>query len=248
MAVEVPSDPVEQTEFYLPFTVDHRAAEAAFRRWLGGLGWFRPSDLRSRSVIEKLRPLWWVGWVVDAEATVSWAADSDAGSRQADWAPHCGRAILEFVRMAVPASRGLSADETRFLVPSYDLAGAAHETAGAVDDAVRERFDLPRSAARRKVAAMIDDEAARRIEDGHVPGRRFRNLHTEVLLRRLVTRRYAFPSHVLAYRYRGTLHRVVVSGQDADRILGTAPYSVPKIALTVAAALAAAVLVIALLV
>jgi hypothetical protein len=45
----------------------------------------------------------------------------------------------------------------------------------------------------------------------------------------LETRRCAFPSYVLAYRYRGRLYRVVISGQDAARLLGSAPVSVAKI-------------------
>ncbi len=239
MVVEVPSDPLEQTEFFLPFTVDPSAAESAFRRWLGGLGWFRPSKLGSRSTIEQLRPLWWVAWVFDADAIVSWAADSDAGSRRSDWAPHAGRAILEFDDVAVSASRGLSAEETAFLGASYELSSAFDEPSGAEGQAATEQFDLPRSAARKRVAEMIEHTAKVRLEDGYIPGRRFRNLHTEVLLRRLVTRRYAFPSFVLAYRYRGALYRVVLSGQDSDRILGDAPYSVAKILFTVTASVLA---------
>jgi hypothetical protein len=38
---------------------------------------------------------------------------------------------------------------------------------------------------------------------------------------------------VLAYRYRGELYRVVISGQDAGRVCGAAPTSWAKIALLV---------------
>ena len=40
---------------------------------------------------------------------------------------------------------------------------------------------------------------------------------------------------MLAYRYRDRLFRVVISGQDADCIVGDAPYSKLKIAAVVAA-------------
>ena len=35
---EVPDDPIEQTRFYLPFSVERPEAEAAYRGWLQGLG------------------------------------------------------------------------------------------------------------------------------------------------------------------------------------------------------------------
>jgi len=63
-----------------------------------------------------------------------------------------------------------------------------------------------------------------------------------------VTRRYAFPSYVLAYRYRGKLYRIVISGQDSTRILGTAPYAVAKIALTGCLGLIAIAAVVATLI
>ena len=72
MHVESVEDPMEQTELYLPFTVATEAARKALRAWLGSLGFFRPPDLRDEARVESLRPLFWVGWVFDAEALISW--------------------------------------------------------------------------------------------------------------------------------------------------------------------------------
>ena len=230
--LEVPKDPIEQTGFFLPMTVNRDEAVAAYKGWLRGLGWFRPANLGSESSLESLTPLWWVGWVFAADATVSWTADSDLGARRADWAPHAGQAELEFDHIVAPASRGLSAEETDHLTDTYDLDSAGREPVGDGGAMIVEQFDVPRSGARRRVAAMLERIARDRLEDAHIPGRRFRNVHTSILLRRLVTRRCAFPSYVLAYRYRGKLYRIVISGQDDTRILGTAPYAVVKIVLT----------------
>jgi hypothetical protein len=245
--VEVPEDPIEQTELFLPFTVDRDRAVAAYRSWLAGLGWFRPSNLGSSSALESIQPLWWVGWVFSAEATVSWAADSDAGSRRADWAPHAGRTRLDYRDIAVSASRGLNLDETSRLAPSYDLETATGEPDGGGARAAIEQFEVPRSSARARVMKVIEEIAARRLLEGHVPGRRFRNLHTAVLLRRLVRKRYAFPSYVLAYRFRGRAYRVVISGQDESCLIGTAPYSVGKILAVVFGGLAALLTLVGLI-
>ncbi len=64
------------------------------------------------------------------------------------------------------------------------------------------------------------------------------NLKTATVLRGLEARRYAFPAWVLAYRYRNRLFRTVLSGQDATRLMGEAPYSTARIVAAVAGAVA----------
>jgi hypothetical protein len=246
MHVEIPEDPPEQTQHVVPFTVDRAQAEASYRRWLGGLGWFRPSDLGAASRLETMTPLWWVGWVFDAEAAVTWAADSDAGAQRADWAPHSGQTAFVFENVVVSASRGLSASETDALIPTYDLESATSPPDDQAPGTTIEHFDMPRSSARRRVAAHIGSLVKRRLERDAVPGSRFRNVHAATVLRRLVTRRFAFPSYVLAYRYRGSLYRVVISGHDARCLLGSAPYSTAKILAVVFGGLAALALIVAL--
>lgn len=247
MREEVPDDPLEQTQFYLPFSVERTEAEESYRRWLRGLGWFRPSDLGTASTLEIMTPLWWVGWVFDAEVTVTWAADSDAGTRRADWAPHSGQTEFVFDDVVASASRGLEASETDRLIPSCDLKTAAEVPAIEKPGATVEQFDLPRSSARKRVTAFIQQMVMRRLERQTIPGTRFRNVHAAAVLRRLVTRRFAFPSYVLAYRYRGSLYRVVLSGQDAACVIGTAPYSVIKILSLVFGGVVAVALIAALI-
>jgi hypothetical protein len=231
--LEVPEDPLEQAGLILPFTVGRSRAEESFRQWQGGLGWFRPPDLRSASRLESLRALWWVGWVFDVDALVSWTADSDAGAARADWAPHAGQTELGLDGIVVSASRGLTARETSRLLPSYDLGSAREREPGDEAEAVVEQFELRRAAARRQVRSELERLVAERLRNGVIPGRRFRNLHTSVLARRLVTRRLAFPAWVIAYRYRGTLYRCVLSGQDAACLLGDAPISAARVLLAV---------------
>jgi hypothetical protein len=226
---ETLSDPLEQTRFFLPFSLSRAEAEKVYRQWLGGLGWFRPSDLGHASTVEKMTPLWWVGWVIDANATVTWTADSDSGARRAEWAPHAGQNEIVFDDVTVAASRGLDASETDRLIGSYELKTATAAPSADGGGVMVEQFDLPLSAARERVMAFIRSRVRERLERGIIPGTRFRNLHAAVVLRKLVTRRFAFPSYVIAYRYRGSSHRVVLSGQDPACVIGSAPYSVTKI-------------------
>jgi len=247
MRLETPVDPMEQTGRFLPFTVSRAEAADAYRRWLQGLGWFRPSDLASTARLESLKALWWVGWVFLADALVSWAADSDHGRRKAPWAPHAGQMEMPFRDILVPATRGLTEAETTHLTPSYRLETAREMPEGADDEAVVEQFDIRRSAARQRVAEAMGRLAEDGVKDGPLPGSRFRNFAAAILLRRLQTLRYAFPAYVAAYRYRGRLFRTVISGQDATSVLGSAPYSPWKIAGAIGGAALLVVLLVVVL-
>jgi hypothetical protein len=238
---------MEQTRHFLPFTVTRGEATEAYRKWLSGLGFFRPSDLASSARLESLKALWWVGWVFLADALVSWAGDSDYGRRKAEWAPHAGRVEMPFRDILVPATRGLSEAEADHLTSSYRLDTAREQPEGADGETIVEQFDVRRSAARQRVSEAMARLAEHRVKDGFIPGSRFRNFSAAILLRRLVTQRYAFPAYVIAYRYRGRLFRTVISGQDPARILGRAPYSGWKILGAIGAVLLAVALLMVLL-
>jgi hypothetical protein len=237
MHLERSEDPIEEAEAYLPFRVDPNAAQAALKQWLGTRGFFSPTDLQSAATIASLRPIWWVGWIFQCDALVSWAADSDYGNGRSAWAPHAGQSPLSLSNVLVSASRGLTHEETRQLTPHFDLASARAEP-HAMDGALIERFDVQRSAARVILAQAIESTSASYAR-GWIPGTRYRNLRVSPLLKRLSTRRVALPSYVLAYHYAGTLYRVVVHGQDARCLIGDSPFSYRKLAMVILAVLLA---------
>lgn len=226
--VESVADPMEQTELFLPFTVTEQQAQQALKQWLANQGWSRPGDLASTATFAGLKPLWWVGWVFQAEARVSWAADSDAGSRRSSWAPHSGQTTLQFNQILVSASRGLNNQEADAITPGMDLRTAQPDPGGARADAIIEQFDVQRSQARREVIAAIERLSAQSVQRTEIPGRKFRNVAVSLVLRGLHTRRYALPAYVIAYRYKEKLYRVVICGQDAKRVIGKAPRSLMK--------------------
>jgi hypothetical protein len=237
--IEAPSDPIEQAEHLLPFRVGDADARRALAAWLGSRGFFRPSDLASASTIADMKPLFWAGWLCEAQAMVSFTGDSDAGAERSRWAPHAGQAPMHFQRLVVSGSRGLSWEETAALVPLYDLS-SAQPASSADPRALIERFELQRSAARQLIGAAIHGTAAANVQrDGLLPGSTFRNVKVSVLLEKLATHRVAFPAWVLAYHYRGKLYRAIVHGHDARFILGTSPVSIGKILLVVFLVLAA---------
>jgi hypothetical protein len=246
MEVEQPQDPVETAEWLVPFAVDRDAAARALQGWLGSRGWFRPRDLSTASAIDSMRPLHWSAWVFDADATVTWTADSDLGSGRSAWAPHSGSAVFQWRRILIPASRGLTESETTRLSPGYamDQAVPVAQAGEPLEGFAVEAFDVQRSAARRRIVDTIEVMAADDLRrNGHIPGSRFRNVHASVLLSRLVTRRMVLPAWVTAYRYGGTIYRTIVHGQDPSVVMGEAPVSTGKVLLVVGAVIAVIVLI-----
>jgi len=250
MAIEQPVDPVETAQLRLPFAVDREAAEAALRGWLGRRGWFAPRALSSEAVLESLTPLSWAAWLVNAEAQVTWAADSDAGARRSSWAPHAGQVSLGFHNIVVPASRGLREAECRLLIPYYELSrvvGVDRALGPGEVGSTIESFDAQRSAARRYVQDSIEATSKRRIEP-QIPGRRYRNVHVACLLEHQTTDRIALPAWVLAYRYRGNPYRAIVHGQRPEVVFGKSPSDWTKVGTLVAiTALLAAIIALAVL-
>jgi hypothetical protein len=230
MHVEMTADPQEQAGSFLPFLVDGHAAREVLLRFLGEKRFFRPGDLARLATVHSLQPLWWPAWVFSAGARVSWTADSNAGGRRSDWAPHAGQVDLAFQDILVSASRGLSEAECARLAGHYSLASVAASPQGP-EEAQVERFDVTRSGARRQILEVVREQARERVRLTHIPGSRFRHVRVAVILSRLETRRYALPAHVLAYRYRDKVYRVVVHGQDPSVVMGQTPVSVGRVLL-----------------
>lgn len=249
MKVEQPVDPVETASLRLPFVVDRERATASLRTWLGKRGYFAPKTLRDEAVLESLTPLCWAAWIVNAEATVAWTADSDDGSNRSDWAPHSGQTRQTFGNIVVPASRGLRHEECADLVPYYDLSHVVGVSSPAIPGevpAMIESFDAQRSAARKHVSRAIEALATARVQSGEVPGNRFRNVRVSCLLERQTTDRVALPAWVLAYRYRGSPYRAIVHGQCAEIVFGTSPTDWAKVARLVAMILAGILAIVAI--
>jgi DNA-binding FadR family transcriptional regulator len=117
------------------------------------------------------------------------------------------------------------------LVPGYDLRSGITPTGDSdpAPAATLEQFEMSRSVAREQIVSAVQRLTEARIQGVEIPGSRFRNVHSAIQLRGLVTRRMGLPAYVLAYRYRGRLHRTVISGQDPSCVIGEAPRSLTKL-------------------
>ncbi|MCA9633011.1 MAG: zinc ribbon domain-containing protein [Myxococcales bacterium] len=235
MHVERPEDPLEEARWFLPFRVPPEQAASLLRQWLQTQrGFFTPSELASEATLSHLAPLWWVGWVCDADALVTWTADSNAGSKRAAWAPHAGSGQMQFRALLIPATRGLTYDEASYLTPGYDTRSRQPGPEGPQNTPI-ERFDVQRSVARSHVIESIHRAAAAQLNATAIPGSRKRKIQVSALLSSLNTDRYALPAYVLAYRFRGQLYRAIVHGQDPRYVWGRTPRTYVRVYIVVGA-------------
>ncbi|MGE0326867.1 MAG: hypothetical protein AB7K71_30780 [Polyangiaceae bacterium] len=223
MHIERPEDPLEEPQWYLPFRIGPEQASQLLRQWLDAQrGFFTPTELASEATLSSLAPLWWVAWVCNANALVTWTADSNAGSKKAYWAPHAGSGEMQFRSLLIPATRGLTYDEASYLTPGYDTRSREQAAHGPPHTPI-ERFDVQRSVARSHVVESIHRAAAAQLNQTAIPGSSKRKIQVSALLSSLSTDRYALPAYVLAYRFRGQLYRAIVHGQDPRYVWGRTP-------------------------
>lgn len=231
---ELPEE-VEPPEGLLPFTVDAKAADAAFRKFAASSIWY-PGDLRRARL--KLKPLFLPAWSWSGRVETHWTALVRDTSTRSDKRPRAGSANFGARGVLVPASQALSRRELDAIGP---FAGGELRPLAEADAPV-EVGQLTRTAARRageegmaalhaaELRAQIGALALRTV---HV----FTDVEGGPLL---------LPVWIGAYRRGDRVFRVVVNGQTA-KLTGKAPVSWLRIgcaailAVAVLAGLAAAV-------
>ena len=237
LELEETSDPIEEVSHWMAFSVNRESAAQALKSWLGKQGFFRPADMGKKARVKNLTALYFPAWVFDAEAEVTWAADSNQGSRRSNWAPHAGIVEIKFDDVLVSASRGLNPKETSALIGSYDPSNPQSQpTSGpevGTESLVHEAFDAQRSFARAYLLRGIKRRAMEYVERNCVPGSRVRKVGVSMRIEGLHTRRVALPVWILAWRYKDQIYRAVISGQDASCVHGKLPLSWARIALVV---------------
>ena len=210
----------------VPSRIDRRRAEQILRQWLN-TGFWRPSDASTSSTIAEMRGVYVPFWTFGARTTTRWTADASpppAGYRGV-WHPVSGRFESRYDSVLIPGSSALTMAETRAIGP-FDLEAAVPIAQCEMRDWIVETLKRSRKAVRPLVRAEI-----LRLEAGRaasqLPGRH-RNLRVNVRIEDLFGTPILLPVWVLAYRYRGKVHRVLINAQTG-KISGVAPFSHKKL-------------------
>ena len=213
-------------DWIVPFEVSHEQAVGTMRKFLGN-GFWRPSDLAEKAVIENMTGVYVPYWVFSARTRTYWCADTNQTPRSArsDWYPISGDHQGAYSGVLIGASSTLAPGETTVLRP-FDLSRAKQLSEVDTENVTVEQFRVQRKYAR-PLAREAFEEMERAACNQYVPGRS-RNVHVNVRLEGLSSSRVLLPIWIMAYRYQDRVYRFLVNGQTG-RSTGQAPVSYAKL-------------------
>lgn len=218
------SEGITYPEKMIPFAIDRAGAEKRFREWLGK-GFWRPGDLQKVASVEGVKPLFLPCWNFTGECDAHWAADVGAATKSG-WQPASGSVREHMTGVLVPASNGLKETELR-AVANYQFEGLIETTQQYLHGSVVEGFGVTRKGAKEKARPAFENAVAARVQQ-QMGGRKMRNVHTNVLISRMLSEPILLPLWIFAYRYKGEPYRFVMNGQTG-KTTGKAPFSYKKL-------------------
>jgi hypothetical protein len=241
---EQPAAPALIPQSVVPFLINRSQATQLLRDWLGR-GFWRPGDLAESATIDQMFAVLVPYWVFSGTTHTYWTADTNITPAHArsQWYPLTGEYHGVHEGILVAASSVLTHEETTQLSPFDLISGVAPEQVN-YEGTVVERLCVPRKHARPLAQGGL--EAIDRLRCmREVPGS-CRNLRTNTLVEGLRSVPVLLPVWILAYRYRGAVHRFLINGQTG-RASGTAPTDYLKVACVVIGILVAGLLLLLLM-
>ncbi|MCW5771533.1 MAG: hypothetical protein KIT16_07865 [Rhodospirillaceae bacterium] len=254
VVAETHSVRVIQPAALVPFELDDKKAQGAFRKWLGNL-WFAPSDLAKFAQTEgKLAGMYVPYWTYDAQ-TYS-AYDGQRGDvyyvpetytrevdgktvtetrqrREVRWTWVSGNVERFFDDMLVVASRSLPKKYADRL-DTWRLASLqpyrTEYLAGFRSEVYQVTLKEGFTEAKKRMEDQIRSDVRKDIGGDE---QRINTVNTQ--WEDLKYKHILLPVWLAAYRYRGKLYQILINGQTGE-VEGARPYSWIKIGLAVAAA------------
>jgi len=222
-----PDTRVLRPEGIVPFLVPHEAAVKLCQDWIHE-GFWRPSDIRERSMIEAIAAVYVPYWVFSAATETHWTADSSAvpaGSR-GNWCPVAGDHRNQYTGLLVGGSTALTPAETSNIAP-FDLNKAVLPEEIDLTNVRVEEFQMPRKQARPLAVGSLQElerQACRKYVRGES-----RNLRVNVRISNMSSHPILLPIWIMAYRYKNQVYRVLINGQTG-KLSGGAPFAYGKLA------------------
>lgn len=234
-------------EFVIPFRVTPDQAMEKFRHWIRQNDWYRPGDLHSSRIEDKLRGVYLPFWSFSMLAQSRWSASigeywyktetyttmqngkmvtKTRRVRKTEWWPLSGRHHKYYSGYMISASRGLKQTDADRIKPFSVLAAKRYEPYFLAGWAAEE-YSVEIEEAKK----VCHEEFYRR-ERGNItaflPGDTSRNLMVETEFSFENSDLYMLPIYLLTYRYNEEIYRFLVNGQNGT-IAGDKPVSWKRI-------------------
>jgi DNA-directed RNA polymerase subunit RPC12/RpoP len=249
-------------EFVIGFAVTPQQALDKFRIWIGQTSWFRPGDMGTAQIEEKLRGVYLPFWTFSMLAESDWCAEIgeywyrtetytafENGKpvtrtrtvTETEWWPLEGKHHKYYYGYLVSASRGLSQADADQLMP-FEQAALKRYEPYFLAGWLAEEYSLARDNALEqfegKVCLQEDADIGQ-----FLPGDTHRSMQVQTRFSDVNSDLILLPMYVLSYRYGDKLYRFMLNGQTG-KVAGEKPVSPWRIGLAVAAAVAAAIVLV----
>ncbi|HYX38114.1 MAG TPA: hypothetical protein VE954_33865 [Oligoflexus sp.] len=246
---------VIRPESVVPFSIDAKAIQDLFSRWVQSL-WFRPHALKRLARVSDVQGVYIPYWVFDATVHSDWQVlagyyyyetetytDTDANGRTVSktrqvqktrWVPAAGSRVDLHDERLICASKGLSQDlaaqlqtfDTSLLKP-YEPAYFMGWRA--------EECQIHLNDAWQKAVTLIENEQTQRCS-GNVPGDTQMSLQVDNQFSNERFKHVLLPIWISAHRYPDQTFQFLVNGQTGE-VQGKAPWSYWKIGFLIVFAL-----------
>lgn len=263
--IELPPDQTgrQLPEFVIGFAISPEQAQEAFKRWLKDNRWFRPGDLATASIIDKMKGIYLPFWSFAMLAESRWRArigeywyrtetytTTDSKGRivtktrqvrETEWWPLAGKHHRYYSGYLVSGSKGLPQDQALRIQP-FNLPALRRYEPYFLAGWLAEDYSVAREAALR----LCQEEFLRQ-ENANVaaflPGDTHQELAVETQFGHVSSDLCLLPVYILSYRYNDQLFRFLLNGQTG-KMAGDKPISKQRIAVAVAIVLAAILLLV----
>jgi len=252
-------------EFVIGFAVTLEKAQEEFRRWLGANGWFRPGDLQSAQIAEKLRGVYLPFWSFSMLARSQWSAgigeywwktetyttrDKDGKTvtktrrvRKTEWWNLDGRHHRYYSGYLVSGSRGLSQQDADRIKP-FHLPALKRYRPYFLAGWLSEEYSVELEDALQTCQQEFYHREQQNVA-AHLPGDTHRGLRVGTEFSDVNSDLILLPVYLLSYSYGDKLYRFMINGQTG-KAAGDKPVSRKRIALAVGVGLAVVAAVVGL--
>ena len=256
----------QRPEFVIGFAVTPEQAQDLFRDWLKKNSWFRPGDLATASVTDKMKGIYLPFWSFTMLAQSQWQAQigeywyrtetyttTDSKGRvtthtrqvrETEWWPLAGRHHRYYSGYLVSGSRGLAQDQSLRIQP-YQLPALKRYEAYFLAGWLAEEYSVERDAALQTCQAEFERQERSNIAT-FLPGDTHSGLAAETQFSQVNSDLCLLPIYILSYRYGEKVYRFLLNGQTG-KFAGDKPVSSRRIAVAVGVGLVL-VLIVALIV
>jgi len=265
--VEVPAseNPRQPPEFVIGFSVTKEKAQELFRNWIHDNAWYRPGDLASAKVAEKLRGIYLPFWSFSMLAESGWHAGigeywyktetyttMENGKmvtktrrvRKTEWWNLAGRHHRYYSGYLISGSKGLGQEHADRIKP-FHLPALKRYKPYFLAGWLSEEYSVARDEAIERCKQEFHQWEQANIAS-FLPGDTHRDLRVETRFSQANSDLILLPIYLLAYNYQGKLYRFMINGQTG-KVAGDKPVSWKRIWAAIGSGVAAVLIVVLIL-